>query len=415
MDIRISHSCPACGAPIEMKEGDRLCSCGFCDMQSYIVANELLRFVLPDKIPDHIDNRDIVYFPYMRFKGAVFTCRGNTIIAKMLDTTFQCIDERIAAPSLGLRPQAMPVSFVDQRLAGRFLRRRESEPKLFQRAALMSEAFSNPGGDPPYHRAFIGETVSCVYLPLYIENGMVYDGTVNKRLGAAGSWLTQEINWLRFREEWQPAFLATHCPQCGAAMQGESDALVMHCYNCESCCGEKNGKFVPVPYRIVSSAKKDTVYLPFWRIALEARGLNMRSLADLLTVTNQPVVVNSRHKEKNLELWVPAMKLRPKIFLSLAKNATLSQLKFPEGEKKMARPLSPVTLPLTEALQALKCVVAEITVHRKEVLPKLPILNFVVKQTSLMFLPFEDTGHDLVQYHSALSVPASVVKAGRNL
>jgi hypothetical protein len=139
----------------------------------------------------------------------------------------------------------------------------------------------------------------------------------------------------------------------------------------------------------------------------------MRNLADLLTVTNQPIVVKADHKEKELEMWIPALRLRPKIFLNLAKNATLSQLKFPEGEVGMDRPMHPVTLPLSEALQALKTVVAETTVHRKEVLPKLPQLSFSTLRTSLFFLPFEDTGHDLVQTHSALSVASSIVKSAR--
>jgi len=413
MDIRVSHSCPSCGAPVEMKESDRLSKCAFCGVQNYIVESELFRFVLPDKIPDHINDEDIIYFPYLRFKGAIYTCQGNNLEYKMLDTTYQGISDRLMAPSLGLRPQAMQVNLIDRRMSGRFLKRKETKRAVFKRAALMARAFSDVPNTVPYHRAFIGETISCVYLPLYIENGMVYDGILNVKLGKAEPWLEDEKNSRRFREEWEADFLATICPRCGATMQGQSDGIVMQCYNCESCCMQKNGKFVPVPYELIHSSLDNIVYLPFWRILLEATGINMRSLADLLTVTNQPIVVNRSHQEKKLEFWIPALNLRPKIFLSLAKNATLSQLKFPEGEKRMARPLYPVTLPLSEALQVLKTLLAETTLHRKEVLPKLPNLNFTVKQTSLTYLPFEDTGHDLVQTHSALSVASSVVKSGR--
>ncbi len=61
MDIRISHACPSCGAPVEMHESDRLSSCAFCGVQNYIVENDLFRFVLPDKIPDHIEKEAIIY------------------------------------------------------------------------------------------------------------------------------------------------------------------------------------------------------------------------------------------------------------------------------------------------------------------------------------------------------------------
>ena len=129
------------------------------------------------------------------------------------------------------------------------------------------------------------------------------------------------------------AISATICPQCGAAMQGEHDTLVMNCHNCDSCWAEKNGKFVPVPYTLLPSAKKKRRQLPFWRISVEASGIRMQTLADFLKATNQPVVINWRHEEQDLEFWVPAMKLRPKIFLKVAKSATLSQLNFPAGEK----------------------------------------------------------------------------------
>ena len=141
----------------------------------------------------------------------------------------------------------------------------------------------------------------------------------------------------------------------------------------------------------------------------------MRTLADFLRATNQPLVVNWKHEEQDLEFWVPAMKLRPKIFLKVAKSATLSQLNFPAGEKKLRRPLFPVTLPLKEAVQSLKSIVAAATVNKKDVFPQLPQLSFEVKRTALVFLPFEDTGHDLVQEHSLLAIASSVVQTGRKL
>ena len=109
------------------------------------------------------------------------------------------------------------------------------------------------------------------------------------------------------------------------------------------------------------------------------------------------------------------MKLRPKIFLKLAKSATLSQMQFPEGEKRLEKPVFPTTLPLKEAVQSLKSIVAEATVNKKDVLPRLPALAFEIKHTSLTLLPFEDTGHDLVQEHSALAVASSIVQFGRKL
>ena len=84
-------------------------------------------------------------------------------------------------------------------------------------------------------------------------------------------------------------------------------------------------------------------------------------------------------------------------------------------KKNFGNRLFPVTLPLKEAVQSLKSIVAAATVNKKDVLPQLPELSFEVKRTSLVFLPFEDTGHDLVQEHSSLAVASSVVQTGRKL
>ncbi len=415
MDLLISHACPSCGGPVEMQEADRLTSCVFCDVQNYMVDSGLLRYVLPEKVPEHISRENILYFPYLRFKGNMFTCQGLEVDTKVLDTTHQGLETQLLPLSLGLKPQAMKVALVNKGHTGLFFRRKETAVTVLQRASLVEDTISELNEQALNHRAFIGETVSCIYLPLYIENGMVYDGILNRKLGAAESWMTDKQSTVRYQHGWQPQFLATICPQCGASMQGEHDSLVLNCYNCNTCWAEKKGKFVPVPYTLLIPENQNSLQLPFWRISVETSGIKMQTVADFLRATNQPVVVSWEHEERDLEFLVPAMKLRPKIFLKLAKSATLSLLKLPAGEKKLQKPLFPVTLPLKEAVQSLKSIVAAATVNKKDVLPQLPKLTFEIKRTSLALLPFSDTGHDLVQEHSSLSVASSVVQFGRKL
>lgn len=415
MDLKIRHNCPSCGAPVEMQEAQRLTDCSFCDVQQYMVDNGLLRYVLPSKDTRRNATGDTYYFPYLRFKGNIFTCQGNQIDAKVLDTTHRGVNTSMLPASLGLRPQAMKVSLVDAKCSGSFIRRKETAVTVLQRAALLAKAALPHEEAPLYHRAFIGETVSCIYLPLVIENDMVYDGVLDRLIGSTEQLLSEAPVTVPFQEQWQPSFLATICPQCGDTMHGEADSLILHCFNCQSCWAEKGGKFVPVPYRLVPGTGADLAYLPFWRISVETKGIDMRTMADLLTITNQPVVVNNHHRSRSLEFWIPAIKIRPAAFLKMARSATLSQIKYPEGERKLARRLHPVTLPLKEGIQAVKSIIAEMTVRKKSVLPALPKLSIAVRQTSLVFLPFEDTGHDLVQIHSAIAIASSIVRFGRKL
>ncbi|THB78280.1 MAG: hypothetical protein D6B25_04745 [Desulfobulbaceae bacterium] len=398
-----------------MMEADRLTTCVFCDIKNYRVDGGLQRFMLPDKIPTRIERSEVIYFPYLRFKGNIYSCRGRTIDYKVLDTTHQGLKVQDIPPSLGLRPQAMTIQMVNGSHSGRFLRRKEPAVTILQRASLLAESFSDYGNDTLFHRAFIGETVSCIYLPLYRDGNSLYDGVLNRRISSFEPWYTQENGSVRYSKEWEPTFLATVCPKCGAAMEGGSDALVLHCYNCHTCCAEKNGKFVPVPFEMVQAQNPNSVYIPFWRISAQSGKSKLRSLADLLRLTNQPVVVNKHHEKQELTFWIPAIKIRPQIFLKVAKSATLTQLKFLKGEQRLAKPIQPVTMPLKEATQALKSVVAETSVNKKEVLEQLPDINFSIKRNTLIFLPFEDTGHDFVQEESSLSIASSVVEFGRKL
>jgi len=417
MDLKISHSCPSCGGPVEMHEADRLTECPFCDVKNYMVGGKMLRFVLPDAIPDHIDRESILYFPYLRFKGNIYTCSGRSVGFKVLDTTHRGIDAHLVPPSLGLRPQAMKITMARESLGGRFVKRRAKPAAVLKRAEKLVDSVFESGTEEICHRAFIGESVSCLYLPLYIENDALYDGILNRRLGtteSAGAWLSNTDNLLPYNSSWQPRFLAMICPRCGDTMEGEPDSIILHCFNCDSSWEEVKGRFQRVPCAVVASDER-AVQLPFWRIRVESGGIDMKTMGDMLAVANQAVVIRDAHRRRGLEFWIPAVKIRPSVFITLAKGATLSQLKYPAGTAALSRNLQAVTLPGREAIQALKSVFAELSVNRKDVLPMLPKLSFSIKACTLVFLPFADTGHDYVQVHSGLSVASSVVRLGRKL
>ncbi|NNF47712.1 MAG: hypothetical protein HKN69_13175, partial [Desulfofustis sp.] len=358
MDLIISHSCPSCGGPVEMDEADRLTVCPYCEVQNYMVGGRMHRYVLPDTIPDHIDRRSVVYFPYLRFKGNIYTCAGRDVDSKVLDTTHQGLPVRMLPPSLGLRPQAMKISMVHKGLAGKFIRRSETAAEVLHRAEKLARSAVGSVEDTLHHRAFIGESVSCLYLPLYIDNDRVHGGVLNRELGRLENWLVDSEHHMDLKRSWLPTYLAMICPQCGDAMRGEPDSLVVSCANCETCWTEDKHRFTKVPYELIEGEPGDS-FLPFWRIAVTTKGIEMDSFADLLRITNQPVVVREKHRSRQLEFWIPALKIRPKVFITMAKGATLSQLNYPSGDVRLDKKIMRPTLPYKEALQAVKSVLGE--------------------------------------------------------
>ncbi len=415
MDLTIHQQCPSCGAQIVLHEADRLIRCPYCDVKNFMVSRGPLRFVLPDKAPGHIDRSEMFYAPYLRFKGNIYYCKGKHLKFKVVDTTQQGMNTGALPPSLGLRPQAMPVSLVTKEVEGTFLHQTLKARILLERAALLVVIDSEKIKAPFYHRAYIGETLSCIYLPLYIENDVLYDAVTNKPLAHGGSVEKMRAKGSAYRENWTPHFLATLCPQCGDALTGEHDSLVLSCYNCHSSWEEKQGQFHSIDWNCVVSASKEMYYLPFWKLRVRSSGIDMESFADFLRATNQPLVIMRKHEAMELIFWVPAFKLRPSTFLRLGKNVTLRQEKLPAGERVMMNSMHPVTLLRKEAVQALKSLLAEAALNKKKLLPHLPEIKFHPLSTELAYLPFFDQGHDFVQEQTGISIAKSILRFGRKL
>jgi len=415
MDLTVEQKCPSCGATIEMHEADRLLQCPYCGVRNYRINRGLTRFVLPDKAPEHIPREELFYAPYLRFKGSVFYCQGREVQHRIVDITQLGIKTSVLPLSLGLRPQAMKVSLLGEENRGYFFRQSVTAVSVVETAAQLTFVDSEQSKEPFYHRVYIGETITCIYLPLYVHDNILYDAVTNSRLAPSGPRSELKKKSRLFQRQWAPYFLATLCPSCGRGLEGEPDSIVLSCHNCDSSWEEAEGRFRSLPWQRISSRRKEVAYLPFWKIEVKVSGVVMENFGDFLRLTNQPLVVQPEHDRMALCFWIPAFKIRPRIFLNLAKNMTVSQKRLPAGEVTMARGLHPVTLPRTEAVQALKTVLAEAALNKRDVLPLLPTLFFHPRATTLVYLPFIDNGHDLVQEQTMLSVAGSVLRFGRGL
>jgi len=415
MDLTIHQNCPSCGAGIILQEADRLIRCPFCEVQNFMVTRGALRFVFPDKAPRHIRREDLFFAPYLRFKGNVFYCKGQQVKYKVVDTTRQGMKGAPLPLSLGLRPQAMPVALVTNEVAGHFLPQTMKAKTLLEQAARLTELDSGKKKTPLYHRAYIGETLSCIYLPLYVDKGVLYDAVINTRLGVGGSEEDLKTHSVRFKNIWTPHFLSTRCPHCAAALSGERDSLILTCSNCQSVWEEKQSSFKKIQWSSVATAFDAMYHLPFWRLSVHVSGVEMETFADLLQATNQPLVIQKRHKNRSLAFWLPAFKIRPSTFLRLGKNLSLSQEKISAGRQELPKKMHPVTLPRKEAVQALKSILAAMALNKKRFFSKLPAIGFRPLQTELVYLPFHDKGYDFVQEQTGISLAQSVLHFGRKL
>jgi len=408
MTFLVNQECPQCGGPVELDETDHILQCPYCDVKSFLFSSEPFRFVLPHKTR----NKEILYVPYLRFRGVVYACQASRVSHRIVDITRLAVPLKRFPVSLGLRPQAMKMRFVSRETEGSFLKCFLKTSDML--ATAQKQAFAAISEDI-FHRAYVGEAINLIYLPLYFEKGALLDAITHHPVARLPrdrekfSCITENVS------HWQLTFLATLCPHCGWNLEGQKDSVVLTCGNCQTAWEARRGRFVPVDFLAVPGDRPDLTYLPFWKMSVRTEGITINSFADFMRITNQPRVVQKAWEEKAMAFWAPAFKIRPKHFLAISKRLTLTRENL-NGQKMFPDQIRhPVTLPLAEAIQTIKVTLADSTGNKKEVLPRLPEISIAVRKATLMYLPFRKTAHEMIQIHTGLAINKKSLEFGRYL
>ena len=438
MDLRIEQECPQCGGGLSMSESDRLLTCPFCGVKSFMLSAGAFRYHLPPLAAD--EQTSLFWAPYLRFKGNVFLVNEAGIGHRVMDTTQLGYGLPGLPPSLGVRPQAMALKRVAPHTGGRYLRLTTKARVVLDKVIRLSsmrvekkkqeivedgtgmirigsrmESVEYSGHDRYLHRAFIGETLSFVYLPLEVREGILRDAVSGNRIIG----LAPDTGFTRagtgFNPRWQVRFLPTLCPRCGWNLDGEGDCLVMTCANCDTAWALEDTGLTRVDWQMVAGDRHTALYLGFWKVSTHLPEVGIASFADFIQRTNQAMVARPQWFERVMSFWVPAFKLRPAVFLRAARQATLGQWRLEPGPGHVVRSLYPVTLPAREARQAVKVILAACAASRKKIFPYLPEIRPAETTVSLVFLPFNDMGHDWVQPHTSTTISKSVLRFGRSL
>lgn len=407
MDLRIEQACPQCGAPVELAETDRLLTCTFCGVRNHLEGRRPFRYVLPSA---RSADRGLLYAPYLRFKGTIFLVSGETISHRVVDTTQAAHPAAFLPPSLGVRPQAMRLRRLDPDVEHRYLEQSLAASAVLAKAALVSNQTGQAGRDL-LHRAYIGESLSCLYLPLTRRRDTLVDAITGQRL--AGPQELVGLSAQPFQEPWRVRFRASLCGRCGGPLDGTADSRVLTCANCHSAWSFVDQGLAAVDWQIVPGGPGTALYLPFWQLFGRIPALEITTYADFVVRTNQPFLPRTEWRERPMSLWAPAFKLRPKIFLQAGRQATIGQHQLRPQAGRVRAGLFPATLPASEALQAAKILLAASTTSPRLVFPLLPRVRLVDPVSRLVYLPFVDKGHDWLQPETGVAIGKNILRFGR--
>ena len=408
MNLTIEHQCPQCGAPAVLDEADRLFSCEFCRVKSYLLPQLFFRYMLPQAAPP--DAR-VFYFPYWRFKGMTFACGEGGITHRFVDASVQGIDSPRFSASLGLRSQALKLAFVTPETPGRFLK---PEVTYREAGAIFNERFQAPGKGRVFHRAQIGEAVSLIFAPFYQKAGRLFDAVLNEPAVGAEDGVDPAAR-PGGRPNWKTRFIPNLCPGCGWDLQGQNDSLVLLCNNCDSVWKPTPEKLVRIHFGHLPMDGNDLCYLPFWRIHADVSAYALASYADMVRLANLPKAIRAEWETAPFRFWSPAFKVRPQTLIHLNRGLTLAQ---PEAEIEPGIPkgrLFPVTLPVKEAVESLKLCLASFVKPPKQMLPLLSDAQVSPRRFLLIFVPFVEGHHEYLQPQMRLAINKNQLALAGNL
>ena len=409
--MRYLLGCPQCGGPVELGEHEHIIDCPYCRVRNILVFRDQPVCSLAASTENDTEDESTVLVPYWHFKGLAYALNGPAIKHRILDLSSQAGSFPGLPPSLGLRPQTMPLQFIDPGNTALFMPVGVSKQRLLQLVGSRLLGLGPSRRNIPL-QSFVGDLVHLVYTPFTISNTRVFDGITGKEirnckpdelLDAAGP----------FKED-SPTFLPALCPHCGWDLEGDKQSLCQACTHCDRLWVSIRGGLHAMDVAYYGQAGDNDVRLPFWQIQVDNPDEALRSRGDMIRLANLPRVATAADREAPLEFLIPAFKLNPFLFLRLARQTTVYGFK---GEKKreLHSDFFPCTLPLTEAWQAISPLLFDLA-HDKDEMRKILIRSgFRMTRCTILFIPFKRQSLELIQEDMGVSIPANSVEYGRKL
>jgi hypothetical protein len=398
-----------------LEETDRILSCAYCRVRLLLLHQGYPQYFL-EPFQGRRSFQEMIYVPYWRLRGLAFDCFRRSPRDRVIDAAFLAVKTPSLPPYLGLQARAFKLRPASSALKERMFRSQVTLAEVLSQVAAASAQPSSvekspaPEAFPP---VFIGETISRVYAPIYFRERMIYDG-LGDRLISRGEEADFDDQGRLQEKDFPPSrFLAAMCPYCGADLQGEKDAWVFLCRNCDRLWAQQGEHLKPLDFGVLDpQGETGCFYLPFWRIhppagdRLDER-LPRRFPSDWFP--QDPWASGEGEKY----YWLPAFKLSPSPFLTAARALTCRQPSsfrllqtLPRGQ------YYPVNLPWEQAAEGLLVLAAD--------LQKSPVgsrdLFFPAgkePEALLVFVPFLLQGNELVQKNLAVGVSRAALHFGR--
>ncbi|MBN1548860.1 MAG: hypothetical protein JW902_19575 [Syntrophaceae bacterium] len=392
---QIDYQCPQCGAPVVLDEADRIMKCPYCRTKLYLSKEDGFQYIIPSC---QQQDRQIYYVPYWRLQGSRFWFENLQVKSRFIDVSQKAVAIPLISPTLGIRPQAVKLKFAAPEMPGIFL-----TPQI-----TIRNAFGLPDSQDNQDSLtdFIGEVLSLIYAPVYLNGKTLYDAVTEQRMkDLPDPSLLFDLKKTNPAVSAKILFLPTLCPHCGWNLEGEKDALTLSCDNCKTLWIYQKNRLVQLPFTALHSPEKPDIWLPFWKMKIQAEGFAVDSYADLIRLANLPKVANPSLESTPLYFWSPAFKINPALYMRWARIMTVAQPTITADDKTANGSLltfHPVTLPLSEAVEGVRMNLGQLLSDKRRFLHALSKAKITLIDGELVYHPFRQRNSELI--HTTLGM-----------
>lgn len=408
----VEHRCSQCGAPILLEEANRHFVCPFCRVSICLITKDHFRYYFE---PQQKFADEMIYVPYWRIRGVVFSCDESLEVTSSMVDASQCAFHNEDYPEfLGLRPQALKLRFALPESGMVFT---EPPSNVHEELTKIETAIprQRDQGTPlrVFHRSFMSQKVSIVYAPFFIKNRALHDGIIGKPIKSLREMPSYHStpgavsHWLKV--------VPGICPECGGDLEGGRDSVIFLCLQCGKAWRLTEDGLVFQPFSILEGDSGQAVHLPFWRIQADVEGLVLRSRADLVRTANMPIALRQEWESQAFHFWVPAFKVHAPLFLRLARLLTLHQPTPVSAGQDILDSPQPASLSPADAAHCLTVVLASLVAVKKRIWPLLHELSIRPIRSELVYIPFHRQGEEFFNDSLKISVAENSLKYGQYL
>lgn len=425
-----------------IRESEHLLTCPYCQVKQ-IVQTWPFPFLI---IPPKVENQEIYYIPYFRFKGLSFTIfpqgskktltpspvpatlglqgvpadpawQGKTIQSKIVDQSVLAINTPYLPFSLGFKAQTQPLLFFDQKRPGTFLAPASTPKKILYK---VNQQLKNAGPNQSI-QAHIGEIISLIYAPFIPDKGDKLKDEISGQVVCSLKNSSLASQPVLSKNSFKLKLLASLCPQCGWDLQGQTRGLIFSCANCHTNWYLESRRLIQLTVKVDPAFNPQKgLLLPFWSISfvLNACGQNgishtLETHSDLIQHAHLPRLPTAQEQQTLPQVLIPGFKVQPEVFLRLAKQLTLSKSRpslqpNPLPDKQTV----PLTLPYNEASQALIPLLSYLAQGKKNMAPFLAQSRLQIRHMHLAYLYFQEENLDLIQPRTKTSFLKTILHWG---